>query len=138
MAGSDGAVASSDLHVSVFVNDSERAALVLEGLRDLGVALAIDDFGTGDSSLGYLLNLPFDILEIDRVFIAALDAGTASRHIVDAIVTLGHRLDMTVVADGIETAAQHAQIADIGCDLCQGFFIARPTSADEVGALLAR
>lgn len=122
---------------SVLVQDRERALVVLNELKSLGVMLALDDFGTGHSSLSHLKRFPIDIVKVDRSFIADLDQDRTSRLIVQAVVMLAHGLDMTVVAKGVETAQQHDQASALGCDSCQGFHFARPASADDLDALLA-
>jgi diguanylate cyclase (GGDEF)-like protein len=123
---------------SVFIQDSERALLVLGDLKELGVTLALDDFGTGYSSLSYLKRFPVDIIKIDRTFIADLELGSASYTIVDAVVRLAHGLGMTVVAEGVETAEQLDRISAIGCDKCQGYYFARPTPAEDIHTLVGR
>ena len=117
---------------SVFIQDSERALVVLTELKHLGVRLALDDFGTGYASLNYLKQFPIDIVKIDRTFVADVEHDGASRAIVIAVVELTHRLGMTVVAEGVETAAQHEQLTSLGCDYCQGYYFARPMSADDL------
>jgi len=107
--------------------DPDLAAAVLEGLRGLGVTIAIDDFGTGYSSLECLQRLPFDTLKVDRVFVARLDGSQRNAEIVKTVLGLAHRLDLTVVAEGIETAEQLAELRELGCPHGQGFFFGRPT-----------
>jgi diguanylate cyclase (GGDEF)-like protein len=114
---------------SVFIRDGERALIVLSELNELGVQLALDDFGTGYSSLSYLKRFPVQILKIDRAFIVDLVRDAASHSIVSAIVNLAHDLDMTVVAEGVETAEQHEAVRWLGCDSYQGFYFARPSRA---------
>jgi diguanylate cyclase (GGDEF)-like protein len=114
---------------SVFIQDGERALVVLSELNELGVQLALDDFGTGYSSLSYLKRFPVQILKIDRAFIVDLVRDAASHSIVSAIVNLAHDLDMTVVAEGVETAEQHEAVRWLGCDSYQGFYFARPSPA---------
>lgn len=121
---------------SVFVQDSERAMLVLNDLKDLGVRLALDDFGTGYSSLTYLQRFPVDIIKIDRAFVADLEHDHASHAIVEAVVSLAHNLGMTVVAEGVETAEQHHEVRKLGCDFCQGYYFARPLPATGIQNLL--
>ena len=120
---------------NVFIQDSDRAALVLKDLKKLGVMIALDDFGTGYSSLHYLQQFPIDIIKIDRVFVTDLERDT-TRAIVEAVVNLAHNLDMTVTAEGVETAEQYRQVAQLGCDLCQGYYFARPLRAMAVDAML--
>jgi EAL domain-containing protein (putative c-di-GMP-specific phosphodiesterase class I) len=121
---------------SVFIQDSDRALLVLNDLRLLGVKLALDDFGTGYSSLSYLKQFPVNIVKIDRAFIADLGREPTSRLIVSAIVRLAHSLEMTVVAEGIESEGQLDEVVALDCDSYQGYFFARPTSADTLDALM--
>ena len=116
---------------SVFVQDSERALVVLNDLKALGVVLALDDFGTGFSSLNHLKRFPVDVVKIDQTFVADLQHNEASDAIVLAIVELAHRLGMTVVAEGVETPEQLAKLSSFGCDYCQGNYFARPMSADD-------
>ena len=121
---------------SVFVQDSERAHIVLSDLKKIGVNLALDDFGTGYSSLTYLKRFPIDIVKIDRGFVADMNSETASHAIISSVIELAHLLGMTVVAEGVETAEQRNQLASLGCDYCQGFYFARPMSVDTLSALM--
>jgi EAL domain-containing protein (putative c-di-GMP-specific phosphodiesterase class I) len=121
---------------SVFVQDTDRALVVLGELKDLGVTLALDDFGTGYSSLTYLKRFPIDIVKIDRGFVADLEHDRASHSIIFAVVELAHLLGMTVVAEGVETLGQYEQLAALGCDFCQGFYFARPMSAGDIHTLV--
>jgi diguanylate cyclase (GGDEF)-like protein len=123
---------------SVFVCDGERAVVVLNDLRDMGVKLALDDFGTGYSSLGYLLHFPVDIVKIDQMFVAGLGRNPASQSIVAAVIALAHGLGMTVVAEGVETAEQYRELVRLGCDCCQGFYFARPMPATNLDSLMER
>jgi EAL domain-containing protein (putative c-di-GMP-specific phosphodiesterase class I) len=100
-------------------------------LRRLGVQLSIDDFGTGYSSLAYLHQLPVDELKIDRSFISQLDRDPRDRHLVEAINAMARALNLIVVAEGVETAAQLEMLAEIGCGNAQGYLIARPQTADQ-------
>jgi diguanylate cyclase (GGDEF)-like protein len=116
---------------NVFVDDSDRVASVLRDLRALGMRIAIDDFGTGYSSLSYLTRLPIDIIKIDRCFITDTDTGPGLT-IVAAITDLAHDLGFAVIAEGIETQAQHHDIAALGCDSAQGYFYAKPMPASAI------
>jgi diguanylate cyclase (GGDEF)-like protein len=120
----------------VFVRDEQRALVVLDELKDLGVKLALDDFGTGYSSLGYLNTLPIDTIKVDQSFIAKLGEKPASQAIVNAIIQLAHGLGMTVVSEGVETAKQHRELTKLGSDGCQGFYFARPMPASNFDALI--
>jgi diguanylate cyclase (GGDEF)-like protein len=110
--------------------DPARSTLVLSRLHEMGVKLAIDDFGTGYSSLGYLQRLPLDELKIDRSFVSRLSAG--SEAIVRSIIELAHNLGLTVVAEGVESAAVRDCLLALGCDAAQGIFLAEPGSADDI------
>jgi diguanylate cyclase (GGDEF)-like protein len=121
---------------SVFVRDSERALVVLNELKDVGVELALDDFGTGYSSLSYLKEFPVDIVKVDQAFVADIGQDTASSTIIGAVIQLAHDLGMSVVAEGVETAEQHHEIARLRGDSCQGFYFARPMPVTHLDSLL--
>jgi len=123
---------------SVFVRDGQRALMVLNDLKDLGVKLALDDFGTGYSSLSYLLQFPVDIVKIDQIFVAGLGRDGANLSIVSAIIQLAHGLGLTVVAEGVETLAQYQALVQLGSDSCQGFYFAHPMSGENIDALIER
>jgi EAL domain-containing protein (putative c-di-GMP-specific phosphodiesterase class I) len=106
---------------------SDRAtASTLAELREVGVQLVLDDFGTGFSSLSMLKERPIDGIKIDRSFVAGLPADTSSGAIVAAVVGMAHALGHSVTAEGIETSEQHAFLQALGCDLAQGYLLARP------------
>ncbi|HEY2318881.1 MAG TPA: bifunctional diguanylate cyclase/phosphodiesterase [Solirubrobacteraceae bacterium] len=117
--------------------DPARAAEVLARLADAGVTVSLDDFGQGQTSLGYLSRLPVQELKIDRSFVTDMHENPAHAAIVRSIVDLGHNLAMRVVAEGIETEAVLDTLRDCGCDVAQGFFLARPMPADSLEAWLA-
>jgi diguanylate cyclase (GGDEF)-like protein len=121
---------------SVLVRDEERALIVLAGLKKIGVKLALDDFGAGYSSLGYLNELPIDVLKIDRRFVANLSDGHGNQAIMTAIIQLAHALQMTVVSEGVETAEQRDEVLRLGSDCSQGFFFARPMLASAIRTLI--
>jgi diguanylate cyclase (GGDEF)-like protein len=135
-ADTDPTMVTLEMTESVFVQDTERALVVLKELKDLGVRLALDDFGTGYSSLTYLKRFPIDIVKIDQDFVADLERDEASYSIVFTVIELAHLLGMTVVAEGVETIGQHEQLVALGCDFCQGFYFARPMSADDLHTLI--
>jgi predicted signal transduction protein with EAL and GGDEF domain len=115
----------------VAVLDAERTRIVLEQCRDIGIRVGLDDFGTGYSSLSYLHSLPFDTIKIDRAFVAALDQ-PKSRKIVRTILDLAGSLELTVVAEGIETSDQQQALTAMGCGMGQGFLLSLPL--DEASA----
>jgi predicted signal transduction protein with EAL and GGDEF domain len=98
----------------------------LHAVREMGIGLAIDDFGKGYSSLTYLKELPATELKIDRAFIESIGADKTNQHIVTAIVGLAHALGMRVVAEGINSEQDLAKVAELGCELAQGYLIAKP------------
>jgi diguanylate cyclase (GGDEF)-like protein len=133
--GTDASAVMLEVTESVLVDDGDRALLVLNDLRSMGLSVALDDFGTGYSSLSYLRRFPVDLVKIDRGFVAELGNPITSA-IVSAVIHLAHVLDMPVVAEGVETAEQHVELAVLGCESCQGFFFSRPMSADDLAALV--
>ena len=110
---------------TVMMADYELASRRLQQLKDLGVRIAMDDFGTGYSSLSYLSRFPVDILKMDRSFLTS-NAAPQAAGLAAAIVALGESLQLEVVAEGIELSDQYQALRNLGCDLGQGFFIARP------------
>jgi diguanylate cyclase (GGDEF)-like protein len=122
-----------ELTEASLVEDFRAANDVLSQLRGHGIRIALDDFGTGYSSLAYLNELAFDTLKIDRAFVVNLPA-EKSVAIVKAIVAVATALGKVVVAEGIESGLQHGQLAALGCDLGQGYLIAKPMSAQDLVA----
>jgi len=104
----------------------------LDRLRELGVKLSIDDFGTGHSSLSQLQQTDVDVLKIDQSFVSVMDQDESSAAIVSAIITLGHALGLTIVAEGVERPTQTALLREQGCDEAQGWLFGRPLSADAI------
>ena len=122
---------------TLLMQNTESIAQQINELRQLGVSIAMDDFGTGYSSLGYLWQFRFDKLKIDRSFIAALSHNDKKAlEILDTIIMLGHKLDMTVTAEGIETAHQAEVLSSLACDHVQGFLYGRPVPASEIALFL--
>jgi diguanylate cyclase (GGDEF)-like protein len=108
-----------------------RVRGVLTALKRLGVTLALDDFGTGYSSLGYLTQLPFDTIKIDRIFVDGIANSESARKLLEGIIALGRGLGMTIVAEGAETAEEVAILGEFRCDLVQGYIFARPAPAED-------
>ncbi len=132
-----------DLEITegMLIDDLEGNRLLMTRLREAGVLVSIDDFGTGYSSLNYLSELPVDILKLDGLFVRRLGAAGGQGRpyaIAEAIVAMAHRLQLTVIAESVETAEQLADLCAMRCDAAQGYLFARPLHPDQVGALLAR
>jgi diguanylate cyclase (GGDEF)-like protein len=119
------------------ITNPETAYATLQRLRALGVDIAMDDFGTGYSSLSYLQSFPFDRIKIDRSFVQNLGARREALPIVQAVIGLGRGLDMSVVAEGVETDAQLKTLRALGCSEVQGYLIARPMTLEKARAFLA-
>ena len=127
-----------ELEVTEHVVDSGEADLydVLGWLRSLGVKLSIDDFGTGNSGLARLRSCPIDTLKIDRSFVSEVGSENDHAPLLAAMIGLAHDLGLSVVAEGVETAAQGAFLRRRGCDLAQGYYFSKPVPAKEIPALL--
>jgi diguanylate cyclase (GGDEF)-like protein len=120
-----------ELTESLFVHDLKSARQVIGELKEIGVAIAIDDFGTGYSSLGYLKQLSFDQVKIDRAFVKDLPDDRDGNAIVNAVVAMSHTLGKPVIAEGIETERQLAHLTSVGVDLGQGYLLGRPVFAED-------
>ncbi|MEQ1899593.1 MAG: bifunctional diguanylate cyclase/phosphodiesterase [Devosia sp.] len=124
---------------SVLIENSEGVGAQLRSLKGLGVSIAMDDFGTGYSSLGYLWQFGFDKLKIDRSFVTALESNDLkAREILDTIIVLGHKLDMTVTAEGIETDHQASVLSSLSADHFQGYLYGKPAPASELAAFILK
>ena len=121
---------------SVLLDDHQQVVEELNSLRAAGVRLALDDFGTGYSSLSYLKRFRFDILKIDRSFVAGLPGNPDDVSLVKAILAMARGLDLRVLAEGVERSEQLDFLAAQGCDFVQGYLIARPMSEESYGAYL--
>jgi len=127
---------SLELTESVTMRDEKHTTRILTELRKLGVRLCIDDFGTGYSSLSYLRRFALDILKIDRSFISDMLENSESREIVKTILSLGSNLGMKVVAEGVETSEQVAQLKSLGCEFAQGYLFSKPLDSEAVAKAL--
>jgi EAL domain-containing protein (putative c-di-GMP-specific phosphodiesterase class I) len=121
---------------SAFLLSDEQLAVTITELAALGVIIALDDFGSGYSSLGYLSKLPIGILKIDLSFVSRIDQGPEEAAVAQAIIMLGHTLDLEIVAEGIETSGQLAELQRRGCPLGQGFFLGRPAPPEQSPTLV--
>ena len=122
----------------VLIEDFDRSLALLRRLKALGVRISMDDFGSGYSSLSYLQAFPFDKIKIDRAFVMNLGRNPQSAAIVRAVIDLGHGLEMTIVAEGVETQDQLGFLADEGCDAVQGYFLGKPAPIGQYAALVGR
>ncbi|WP_236217945.1 bifunctional diguanylate cyclase/phosphodiesterase [Pseudomonas rhodesiae] len=120
------------------MSQAEEALDVLHELKRLGVQLAIDDFGTGYSSLSYLKRLPLDFLKIDQSFVRGLPDDPHDAAIVRAIIALGHSMQFTIIAEGVENPAQQAFLADEGCEQMQGYIVSLPLPPELFAATFLR
>jgi len=135
--GTDPRAVTLEVTESVFIEDGQRALVVLGDLKELGVTVALDDFGVGYASLNNLRHFPIDIAKIDKSLIDALGRDETGPAIVGAIVNLAHALGLSVVTEGVETVGQaHAEGA-LDCDSCQGYYFARPMSAEDLHVLMS-
>jgi diguanylate cyclase (GGDEF)-like protein/PAS domain S-box-containing protein len=122
----------------VLIEDFDRGLALLRRLKGLGVRISMDDFGSGYSSLSYLQAFPFDKIKIDRAFVMNLGRNPQSAAIVRAVIGLGHGLEMSIVAEGVETQEQLSFLAEEGCDAVQGYFIGKPLPINQYDALVGR
>lgn len=127
--GVDAQLLEVELTETHLLRDIEPVVEVLANLRAIGVGLAIDDFGTGYSSLTYLRRFPVDTMKIDRSFVAEIGHSSQDTLLVEQLLTLARTMDLTVVAEGIETAEQLATLRAMGCEYGQGYFFAKPMTA---------
>ena len=125
-----------ELTENMVMENAESNIELLHKLKDLGLKLSIDDFGTGYSSLSYLQHLPTDELKIDRSFIDEIKSENHSTPIVRAMVSLAHDLNMSVVAEGVETELQLQHMQQLECETYQGYLCSRPVVADAFEELL--
>lgn len=122
----------------LFLGGEDYIQDTLSQLGELGIQLAMDDFGTGYSSLSYLRSFPFSVLKIDRCFISSLIENNADQKLVNAAISLAHSLKIKVVAEGVETSAQHDYLEHQGCDYVQGYFYGKPMSEAEFEVFLKK
>ena len=136
-AGLDPARLQLEVTEGHLLEDTGPVLDTMRGLHALGVGITLDDFGTGHAGLSYLRRFPFDRLKIDQSFVRGLDAGGGARAIVEAVLQLGEGLNLAVVAEGVETAAQLEALRAMGCHRVQGFLTGRPMAAQDARRLVA-
>jgi EAL domain-containing protein (putative c-di-GMP-specific phosphodiesterase class I) len=125
-----------ELTESMFVEDFDATCKLLEGIRARGIRISLDDFGTGFSSLSYLRRLPLDDLKLDQSFVRQLPADQTTEKIARSIVSLGHDLNLDVIAEGVENQAQLEALQNMGCTCFQGFLFSRPVTLQEFERLV--
>ncbi len=127
-----------ELTESLLLGGNEQIRADLDELKEIGVRLAIDDFGTGYSSLGYLLELPIDVLKIDKTFVTGIASSWRRYALVEGIVRLARTLEVEVIAEGIETETERELLAGMGCQFGQGYLLSVPVDATAASAMLKR
>ena len=137
-SGEDAPAIDLEITESVLMEDIDRTIPSLQRLREAGFHIAIDDFGTGYSSFSYLTKIPLDSIKIDRSFVKEMTTNASQKTVVSTIILLAHALGLTVIAEGVETEDQRAQLLSIGCDEIQGYLYGKPMPAAEVIRLLSR
>jgi EAL domain-containing protein (putative c-di-GMP-specific phosphodiesterase class I)/FixJ family two-component response regulator len=125
-----------ELVESMMIGNFERVAGTMRALKALGIKLSLDDFGTGYSSLNYLRQFPIDTLKIDQSFVRDINTDAGAAGVCRAIITLGHQLGMSVLAEGVETAAQVGYLRRSECDFFQGYYFCKPIPADKALVIL--
>jgi diguanylate cyclase (GGDEF)-like protein len=131
-SGADPRSLGLEITESVLIQHTDSPMAVLEALQRLGVRLILDDFGTGYSSLSYLQRLPLDAFKLDQTFVAGIGEPGRDRDMVAALLNLARVLELDVVAEGVETEAQHVCLEELGCPRAQGFHLARPMPAEDL------
>lgn len=137
-SGEDAAAIDLEITESVLMEDIDRTIPSLQRLREAGFHIAIDDFGTGYSSFSYLTKIPLDSIKIDRSFVKEMTTNASQKTVVSTIILLAHALGLKVIAEGVETDDQRAQLLSIGCDEIQGYLYGKPMPAAEAIRLLSR
>ncbi len=135
--GLPGCALAIEITEGLLLDASPEVAQQLLAFRDAGIAVSLDDFGTGYSSMAYLQQMDIDILKIDRRFVASLGEGDSGGALCRAMIVMAHQLGLKVVAEGVETAAQHEWLRAAGCDHAQGYHYARPLPPEAFEAALA-
>ena len=133
----DPAKLNLEITESMLMENAEAFLHKLHDIRAEGPSFSIDDFGTGYSSLSYLKRFPVDELKIDQSFVADVPGGADDCAIVRAIIAMAHSLELVVVAEGVENAAQFGYLKTLGCDLIQGYLFSKPLPADEFAEYVA-
>ncbi|RFA31024.1 hypothetical protein CAI21_03365 [Alkalilimnicola ehrlichii] len=134
--GLDGSMLEVELTESAFMHNVEEGINTLNALKELGARLAVDDFGTGYSNLSYLKRFPVDLLKIDQSFVRDITTDPGDAAITQAVISLGHSLNLKVIAEGVETLEQHEFLRKHACDQLQGYYFSPPLLARDVPAVI--
>jgi EAL domain-containing protein (putative c-di-GMP-specific phosphodiesterase class I) len=137
-SGLDPQLLELEITEGVLLHDAPQTRRALDRIKKLGVRLSLDDFGTGYSSLSYLRRYDFDVLKIDRSFIADIERKPESVGLVKAIIAMAHSLGMEVIGEGVETSMQADFIHSRECNLAQGYYYGKPLPAEAFSAWLAQ
>lgn len=121
---------------SMMMNDQSQMILILRAIQDRGITIAIDDFGTGYSSLKYLQELPVNRLKIDRTFVSSMSVSVKDQQLVKLMIEMGHLVDLTLIAEGVEEESEGELLSSLGCDEAQGYFYSRPQPANIITQML--
>ena len=121
---------------SALMQNAQRSVSMLNQLKDLNIKVCVDDFGTGYSSLSYLHTFPIDTLKIDRSFVHDMSRNFRNMEIIRTIIMLAHNLKLDVIAEGVETGEQDAQLSALGCQFAQGFYFSRPLNSSDAALLI--
>jgi EAL domain-containing protein (putative c-di-GMP-specific phosphodiesterase class I) len=117
---------------SAYITNNAKTVFILNQLKDHGFSISMDDFGSGYSSLNFLKDMPVDVLKIDRLFLKAGINDFKLRAIIKSIVTMAHEIDITLVCEGVETEEQLKFLEEIGCEVAQGYYFAKPMPVADV------
>jgi len=121
---------------SMIMKDLDKKNLNFDVFNEAGISLSLDDFGTGYSSLSYLKQLPIGHLKIDKSFVCDISNNVDDQAITSAIISMGHNLGITVIAEGVETDAQLNKLKELDCDEVQGYYFSHPVTSEEFTRLL--
>lgn len=117
---------------SVIMESADVITKKIMELRNMGILIALDDFGTGYSSLSYMKNMPITTIKIDKLFVDDIENANADHNVTDAIIELGHKLNLKIIAEGVETKAQQKYLLENGCDIIQGYLYSKPLPTKEL------
>lgn len=135
-SGFDAEFLKIEITESALMQNAQRSVSMLNQLKDLNIKVCVDDFGTGYSSLSYLHTFPIDTLKIDRSFVHDMSRNFRNMEIIRTIIMLAHNLKLDVIAEGVETGEQDAQLSALGCQFAQGFYFSRPLNSSDAALLI--